>query len=477
MTRKWIRIAGVAGLILLPFAVRWVYLWATAHPKTIVIATGKQHGRYHDLGLALAERIRAELDVVVEVRSTTGSLENLRLLREGKVDFGFYQPGTREAFLEYGSILGGDVATASNRAAQSDVAFVANLYSQPAHCLVRPEAGIQTAAGMKGKRVCLGLPNSGDLAMSLVVLDHVGLDPRTDIDARTDLDYRQIERAFREGDVDAAIISAGVQAKVYQELAREGRCRIVEIPNVEALVRNNLYLSAYTIPRGFYCCDAPVPDGDVNTVAAAAQLLVGADVPSRLVQAVAGCVHNRHFIKDNHLRELYDGGSEFALLRPEYPVHPGARAYYEPRLKPLLDPDLVESTEGTISLACSLVIALFVLVRWLRDRRAKRKEHKLDRCIHALLDIERRQMPLEDVDTADDVPQLQALLDEVTVLRQEALSEFTAHQLNEDRGPECFIQMCHALSNKINAKLSRRQQQRLVRELIEVVNASRAENA
>jgi hypothetical protein len=46
--------------------------------------------------------------------------------------------------------------------------------------------------------------------MSLVVLDHVGLDPRTDVDARTDLDYRRIERALNEGHLDAAIISAGV---------------------------------------------------------------------------------------------------------------------------------------------------------------------------------------------------------------------------------------------------------------------------
>jgi hypothetical protein len=47
------------------------------------------------------------------------------------------------------------------------------------------------------------------------------------------------------------------------------------------------------------------------------------------------------------------------------------------------------------------------------------------------------------------------MLDQVTELRQEALSEFTAHELNEDRAVDCFIEMCHALSDKINAKLTR----------------------
>ena len=55
----------------------------------------------------------------------------------------------------------------------------------------------------------------------------------------------------------------------------------------------------------------------------------------------------------------------------------------------------------------------------------------------------------------DDADELRSLLDEVTELRQEALAEFTTHDINEDRGPECFMQMCHALSTKINAKLSR----------------------
>ena len=50
---------------------------------------------------------------------------------------------------------------------------------------------------------------------------------------------------------------------------------------------------------------------------------------------------------------------------------------------------------------------------------------------------------------------LQKMLDQVTMLRQEALQEFTAHELNEDRAVDCFIEMCHALSDKINAKLTR----------------------
>ena len=68
------------------------------------------------------------------------------------------------------------------------------------------------------------------------------------------------------------------------------------------------------------------------------------------------------------------------------------------------------------------MIMAFVALRWLRNRQIRKREHKLDRYIRALLDIEQRQMPLDNRDAANDeeVAKLQELLDEVTVLRQEA---------------------------------------------------------
>jgi hypothetical protein len=61
----------------------------------------------------------------------------------------------------------------------------------------------------------------------------------------------------------------------------------------------------------------------------------------------------------------------------------------------------------------------------------------------------------------------------VTFLRQEALSVFSVYELNEDRGTDCFIVMCHALSNKINAKLSR---QRIDKGFDELAKAIRNQN-
>jgi hypothetical protein len=76
-------------------------------------------------------------------------------------------------------------------------------------------------------------------------------------------------------------------------------------------------------------------------------------------------------------------------------------------------------------------------------------------------------MDLDQTDAGNDGEALQLLLDEVTKLRQEALRKLTAHDLNDDPAATAFIGMCHALSDKINAKLTRQRFDARLRQLIE----------
>ncbi len=154
-------------------------------------------------------------------------------------------------------------------------------------------------------------------------------------------------------------------------------------------------------------------------------------------------------------------------------MHTGASHIYNPDLKPLLDPDFVEGTEGLRSFLVSIIAAIWLARRWWKRRQLLSQEHKLDRYIRDLLQIERDQIGI-DGDEPDDTEALQALLDRVTHLRQAALSEFTAHELNEDQAVDCFVEMCHALSDKISGKLTRN----ALRELIagQSDGASTAEN-
>ena len=87
-----------------PFIVLTVALLAGAFyfmqptpPKRVVLATGSEQGAYAEFGKRYAEELR-RYGIAVQLRSTPGSRENLRLLHDAKrdVDIAFVQGGSSE---------------------------------------------------------------------------------------------------------------------------------------------------------------------------------------------------------------------------------------------------------------------------------------------------------------------------------------------------------------------------------------------
>ncbi|MEE8045904.1 MAG: TAXI family TRAP transporter solute-binding subunit, partial [Dehalococcoidia bacterium] len=431
MTRRPFKLIGVLILILLPFGVHSVYQHYVAFPKKTAIATGPAGGRYRQVGDRLAETIQSELGVNVRTIETNGSLENFRLLTEGRVQFCIYQHGTQQVFQRFVGQQRGE-----HHRRDHVVAFVSNLYSEVAHFIVRRGSSIRTPDDLKGKRVAVGMQNSGDYAMSLILLDHFGLGLES-IQPKQ-LQYPQVKQAFVDQTIDAAFITVGVEAPILRELFATGQCDLISIPFAEALAKKHIAISQETIPAGLFNSHQRVePPVDVQTVSLRAQLLTRTDVSENLVEEVTRILHDEQFLKENHLAELFINETRFSREKPEFAIHPGALNFYEPDLQPLLDTDFVEATEGIRSFVVSVLIAAFLIYRWWKNHRIRANEHQLDRYIRSLLDIERRQLALDEVaDSADpinDIRFLQTLLDEVTSLRQEALKDFSAHELAEDR--------------------------------------------
>jgi TRAP transporter TAXI family solute receptor len=460
MGNKWVRIAAVVTLILLPFAIRW----GTAPPNEITIATGPPGGVYLPLSESLAKEINDKLEVTVHTVPTNGSLENFLLLQRGEVDLALYQPNTVDVLQEQIPHLeteAGLLPKRQKRRKLGSVAFIANLYSQPAHFIVRRGAGIESPADLKGKTVNLGLKLSGNYARSLVLLQHFGLDENS-IDAKY-LSFPRIKEGFLDDTLDAAFITLGVQAPIFPELFATEKCDILSIPYADALVAKHLTMSQYKIPAGLYRYQSPAaPATDIHTVTLGAQLLTRSDVHAGLVEEVTKLVLSEDFTKKNQLAELFAGGLQFAQEKPEFAVHRGAERVYNPDPSPLLPVEFVDKWEDFRSFIFSFLIAAFFGVRWFRQRSVKEKERKLDGYIQSLLEIEQQQLSL----AGGEVETLQKLLDRVTSLKQEALGTFAAHELNDVRAADCFIGMCHALSDKINAKISRQQLDKRLGELV-----------
>ena len=456
MPRRIRRAIVVVLLILLPLVVAWTYGRMTAFPAAITIAGGPAGGRYETIAAALARQIEARLDIDVTVLSTEGSYANMTLLKEGRADLILYQHGAVDLFAEQ------DDPSADS----PPVAFVSNLHSEVTHFLVRRGVDINSPLDLPGHRVAIGRDQSGDSAISRLVLSQFGID-------ESEVEALRLNYNFAADELDAAFITVGQGAPILQRLlTREGDtdgvlCDLRPIPYANAIATEYLSVSPVTIPAGLYRARGIVePAQPVETIAVRSQLLSQRDLHAGLVEQITNIVLDESFQQQNGLRELYEAGITFARDKAEFAPHPGAMNVYEPGYKPLLDTDFVEATEGMRSFIVSTLIAAWLAFRWWNDRARRSTEHKLDRYIQNVLEIERKQLDFDQTPGSDDGEALQHLLDDVTALRLEALSEFSAHEINEDRAIETFITLCHALSDKINAKLTRQRIDSAVRPLL-----------
>jgi TRAP transporter TAXI family solute receptor len=456
--RRQLRVVLAVALVLLPVLAHVVYQSLTALPGEVTLATGPEGGRYHQFMSQLGRELQ-QRGVIVTLRPTAGSIEHLKLLKGGQVDLALYQANPMHESVEAGGQAAGS--------GPHQVTFIANVYSELAHLLVRRDADISSVDDLAGRRVSLAPRESGDHLMARVLLEHIGLSP-SEIEAEF-IEYSQLEGRFKQGTLDAAFVVLGLDAPVLQSLVGDGHCRLMSIPHRDALLRRQPLVDTGTVPSGYFAVrPRPRPEQHVNTVAVHAELLTRKDVSSVLVETVTNIVLDPSFQKDNRLGELLAGKATFARQHPEFPVHIAALRVYDPKLRSLVDPQLVELTEGLRSLIASLLISGFLGWRWWMRRREHRETHRLEWYVELLETIERQQIQLDSGSTSaeDDILELQRMLDQVTELRWEGLNDFSVHEQMEEESVATFLNLCNALTSKINAKLSRARLDRRFDELL-----------
>jgi len=442
--RRWPFGFLVLSLGTLLFVIMLIAYWfKTQLPSVVRITGGPQGGRYAQLADGFAQELRQRLGVKVEVLSSAGSLQNIERIESGQVHLGLYQVETRRVAEQ------DQHAVHDKRAVQ----FVSNLYPElliPVGRFNALELGEESAAG---KVWSCNDRLSGDFAAATWLLQHLGRDV-AGFDIQS-VRYMQLADELVAENVDVGILCCGVNAPILRQLLCVSRLKLKRIPAVAAFVHKHASLSPATIPAGYFQTEPMIPAEDFSTVAIQAQLLASEKAPVRLIEEVTRIVADPDFQRRFELVELYRDGKNYAMGRSEFPMHVGASHIFNPELKPLVNPDFVEGTEGLRSFVVSLVVSGWLLRRWWVQRQVRQQEHRLDRYIRNLMKMEIAQMNVDGERGGEDTIVLQKMLDDVTILRQEALGEFTAHELNEDRAVDSFISMCHALSEKISDKLTR----------------------
>jgi TRAP transporter TAXI family solute receptor len=314
--RKNVIIQGaLAAAILLLAGYQLFFGSAEAPPLKIRIATGGGAGVYFAYGNALAETLEKRMNIPVTAIQSGGSVDNIRLLRDGRAEIAFVQNDIM-TYAYNGTNLFSTEGEFKNFSA------IAGLYPETCQIVVR--RGIDRISDLNGKRVSVGDEGSGTELNALQILSAYGMS-YADIDV-DHLSFGASVSAFRDGGIDAFFCTAGVPTPAISQLAAEGEARILSLgdAHARALISQYPFYSRQTIPSGAY----PGIDEETATVAVKATLVASGKLDRQVVYEIIKILFDG---RDELAKNLPQGGElnrDSAVNGIPIPLHPGAEKYF-----------------------------------------------------------------------------------------------------------------------------------------------------
>ncbi len=293
--------------------------------KTFVtIGTGGVTGVYYPTGGAISRMVNkksSEYGIKSTVESTGGSVYNVNAVLAGDLEFGISQSD-----IQFQAVKGLDAW--KEKGPQKKLRSMFALHPEIITIVASEGSGIKTLADMKGKRVNIGNPGSGQYVNSEDVFASVGL-KESDVKAEK---AKAVEAPalLQDERIDAFFYTVGHPNSNIKE-ATSGRIKVRFVP-VEGKAADFLTTKfPYYVKTYINIKDYPTAlnKDNVPAVGVKATLITSSDVPDNVAYAVA--------------KEVFENIDEFKTLHPAFasltkenmldglsaPIHPGALKYYK----------------------------------------------------------------------------------------------------------------------------------------------------
>ena len=314
-----------------------------APPRKIVIGTGDKSGAYYAFAQRYKE-ILARDGITLEVRSTAGSGENLKLLTdpESGVDIALVQGGI------------GDPAS------QPGLHSLASLYFEPLWVFFHRDLKIKRLSDLRGRKIAVGPEASGTNAIATRLLKANGITP--DTATFFGIGGEKAQNSLISKEVEAAFLVLSPQSAVIQNLLLHEKIRVLGFERGEAYQRVNRFLSILRLPEGVMDFARNIPERDVFLLAPAATLVVRDTFHPALVDLFLDAAVEVHS-GPGLFQELNEFPSQKYV---DFPVHKDAQRYFKsgpPFLKRYLPFWAAVFIERAMVMLLPLITLLIPLIR------------------------------------------------------------------------------------------------------------------
>ncbi len=243
----------------------------------------------------------------LEVRQSTGSIENLRLLQDAG-------SGVQIAFI-YGGVSDGEHAPG--------LLSLGLIYKNPFWIFYSSAEPLDRLSQLKGKRIAVGPVGSAVRKAAEQVLGTDGVTAATA--TFLPIGGTMAVDALRDGKVDAYWIASAPELPAVQNMLRMPNVRLMSFARAEALTRIFPDLVRLELPQGVFDIAANISPNDISLIATAVRVLIRDDLHPQIVNLLL-----QTMIKEHGGPGIFQRAGEFPTpTDPEYPMAASAIDFYK----------------------------------------------------------------------------------------------------------------------------------------------------
>ncbi len=310
-------------LILAPLAIGLLLVgaafWAAARyitpapPKQMVIATATKGSPYYKIAERYQEHL-ARNGVQLELRETTGSFENLRLIKDDGAGV-------------HAAILQGGIMTPNETAGLLSLGRVSY---EPLWIFYRGEPRLERLSQLAGKRILVGPRGGGTQFLSSRLLAASGVTAANSTLVSMELPDYVDELA--SGKADAGFLVLAPDARTIQRLFAIDDLKLMSLSQADAYAQRFPFLSRIELKQGIVDFGRNVPAVDTSLVATLAAVAVREDLHPALANLLTQAIlaeRNQPVMGPNGEAPIFQRMAESVVASdPEMALSDEARRVY-----------------------------------------------------------------------------------------------------------------------------------------------------
>ncbi|CAD5376254.1 TRAP transporter solute receptor, TAXI family precursor [Pseudomonas sp. OF001] len=296
-----------------------------AQDKFVTIGTGGQTGVYYVAGQSICRflnRGAAEHQIKCNAPASGGGVANVNGIRSGEFNFGIMQSDH-----QYKAMKG--EAPFQAEGPMEDIRAVFSLQSEVFTILARRDARIAGFDDLKGKRVNIGNPGSGQRDTLDEILRVKGWD-KSAFALAAELKPAEQAAALSDNNIDAMTYFVGHPNGAIQEATTTVDAVLVPVtgPDIDKLLAEKSYYTKAEIPGGLYKGN----DAATPSIGGKAVLSTSAKTDPEVVYQLVKSVFD-NLERFQRLHPAFQGlkAEDMIKVGLSAPLHEGAARYYKER--------------------------------------------------------------------------------------------------------------------------------------------------